>query len=72
MTQRLNRDGSRNGVIAGAAPGVAAQQTANGEVETLDGAVLQDGLTGIFTAGGGEAAGGPQEGGDGYLIETDG
>ena len=42
------------GIVAGAAPGVAAQQAADGKVETLEGAVLEDGLSGVFATGGGE------------------
>lgn len=65
MTKRLNMDGSRYGVVARAAPGVATQQTANGEVEALERAVLQDGLTGVLATGGRKAAGGTEQRGDG-------
>ena len=46
----------RHGIVAGAAPRMTAQEAANGEVETFEGAVLEDGLSGIFATGGGEAA----------------
>lgn len=36
---------------------MAAEETADGEVEALEGAMLDDGLTGILATGGGEAAG---------------
>ena len=61
--------GSRDGVVAGAAPGVAAEETAEGEPEAAEGAVLADGLDGVLRAGGDEAARRGQPGGNGPLVE---
>jgi len=36
---------------------MTAEQTVDGEVEALEGAMLDDGLTSILATGGGEAAG---------------
>ena len=44
------------GVVAGTAPGMTAQQAADGEVEAFDGTVLEDGLSGVFATCGCEAA----------------
>ena len=46
----------RHGIVAGAAPGMTAQQAADGEVEAFEGAVLEDGLSGVFATGGRKAA----------------
>jgi hypothetical protein len=45
------------GIIAGASPRMTAEQTADGEIEALEGAMLDDSLTSILATGGGEAAG---------------
>ena len=63
---------SRNGVIARAAPGVAAQQPAHGQIEPLERPVLLYGLTCILGAGGCEPARRRCVGGDEVLIEQDG
>jgi hypothetical protein len=59
-------------VVAGAAPGVTAQDTLDGKPESLERTVLHDGLTGIFGTGGGETAGRGCERGDELAIEQDG
>jgi hypothetical protein len=41
---------SRYGIVARAAPGIAAQDTPNGQIESLERAVLDNSLTGIFAA----------------------
>ena len=46
----------RNGVVAGATPGVAAEDAADGQVGTLEGPVLTKGLNGILGTRGGEPA----------------
>ena len=51
---------------------MAAEQTADGEVEALEGAMLDDSLTSILATGGGEAAGRRRQRRDGRLVETDG
>ena len=65
-------EGFRDRIIAITSPGVAAEDAADGEIETLEDAVLQNGFNGILGAGGGEAAGGRCQRGDESLIETDG
>ena len=62
----------RHGVVAAAAPGMAAQDAANGEIEAAQGAVLAEGLKRILRAGGREAAGGRRQGRDESLVEADG
>ena len=51
---------------------MTAQQAADGEVEAFEGAVLEDGLTGVLAACGCEAAGGWGERRDAFLVEEDG
>lgn len=51
---------------------MATQDAADGEVQSLEGAVLADGLDGILRAGGGEAARRAQHGRDAALVEVDG
>lgn len=51
---------------------MTAQNTPYGQVESFEGSVLLNGLTGILRAGGGESAGGWGEGGDALLVEEDG
>lgn len=46
----------RYGIVTGTAPGMAAQQAADGQVEAFEGAVLEDGLSGVFATGGRKAA----------------
>jgi len=62
----------RDRVIAVPSPGVAAQEPADGEIETLDGSVLLDGFYGILGTGGREAAAGRFQRGDESLVEADG
>ena len=50
------------GVVAVAAPGVAAEEASDGEVEASEGSVLAEGLDGVLAAGGGVAAAGGCEG----------
>ena len=59
----------RHGVVAGAAPGVAAEDALEGEPEAFEGAVFAEGLKGVLRACGGEAAGGRFQRGDTQLIE---
>ena len=59
-------------VVAVAAPGMAAQDAAAGQIEAFEGAVPLDGLDGVLRAGGGEAACGRKHGRDGHAIEVDG
>lgn len=61
-----------HGVVATAAPGVAAQDAAHGQIESAQGAVLLYGLDGVLAAGGGEAAGGGRQRRYVALIEADG
>ena len=49
-------------VIAAAAPWMATEYAADGQVEAADGAVLLQGLDGILAASGGETAGGGRQG----------
>ena len=63
---------SRHGIVSASSPGIAPQDSPDGKSETLDGAVLDDGLLGILRAGGREPAGGRREGTDAALIEDDG
>ena len=72
MVERVFDLGLWNGVIAGAAPGVAAQDAPYGQVEALEGSVFLYGLLGILRAGGGETAGSGREGADAPLVEQDG
>ena len=51
---------------------MTAEQTADGEVEALEGSMLDDGLTSILATGGGEAAGRRRQRRDSRLVETDG
>jgi hypothetical protein len=48
MEKLLGLRGLGYGVVAGASPRMTAEETADGEVEALDGAMLDDGLTGIL------------------------
>ena len=63
---------SGHGVVAGAAPGVAAQYSAQGQQQSAKRAVAAYGLDGILAACRREAAGGREMGRDGVLIEPDG
>lgn len=63
---------SRHGVVAAASPWVAAQQPPDSQCKPLEGAMLDDGLTGILRACGRETAGGWGEGRDAPLVEEDG
>ena len=63
------RKGLGDGVVAGTAPGVAAEEAADGEPQAAEGAVLADGLDGVLRAGGSEAARRGQPGGNGPLVE---
>jgi hypothetical protein len=58
------------GVVARASPGVAAEDAPDSEEESLEGSVLEDGLTGILATGGCEATGGRGIGRDAHLIEA--
>ena len=60
-----------DGVVAGAAPRVAAAYASGGEPEAFDGAVDAQGFDGVLAAGGCEAAVRPEMGRDGKLIEPD-
>ena len=62
------RRGPHGGVIAPAAEGVAAEDPPGRQDRTLGGAKLLDGLHRVFGAGGEEAAGGREEGGDELLV----
>ncbi len=57
-------------VIAAAAPGMATQESADGEVEAFEGAVFAEGFEGVLGTGRGEAAAGLLERGDADLVET--
>ncbi len=63
---------SWHGIVSASSPGIAPQDSPDGKSETLDGAVLDDGLLGILRAGGRKPAGGRREGTDAALIEDDG
>ena len=58
-------------IVAGTSPRMATQDAADGEIKSFHGAVLDDGLSGIFAASGRKAARRAQQGRDGYLIKTD-
>ena len=59
----------RYGVVAAAAPGIAAEYPLEGKPETLEWAVFAEGLQGILAAGGRETAAMRLERGDADLIE---
>ena len=61
----------RHRVVAGASPGVAAEDALEAEPEALEGAVFAEGLEGVLGASGGEAAGRRLERRDAELIEFD-
>jgi len=63
--------GSGDGVVAGAAKGVAAEDAFEGEPAAPERAVFLDGFHGVLGAGGGEAADGGCEWGDAVAIEGD-
>ncbi len=65
------RETSGNGVVAAAAPGVAAEQAPDCEPEAFEGAVFAECFEGVLGAGGGEAATRRFEGGDADLVEAD-
>ena len=62
----------RHRVVARTAPGMAAEDAADGQVESFEGAVFFDGLHGILRAGGREAARRAQHGRYAPLVEVDG
>ena len=57
-------------VVARAAPRMAAKQTADGEIETLDRPMLTQCLDGILRTGGGETTGWRLKGREAELIEA--
>ncbi len=59
-------------IVAGTSPRMTTQDAADGEIKSFHGAVLDDGLSGVFAASGRKAARRAQQGRDGYLIKTDG
>ena len=59
------------GVVAVAAPGVAAEDAAEGFACAAEGAVFGDGVDGVLTAGGGEAALAAEESAEGGAVEND-
>lgn len=63
---------SGDGVVAGASPGVAAEDAAEGEIGATEGSVLAEGFDGVLRTGGGEAAGGGLERGDAGSVKIDG
>ena len=63
---------SRYRVVAMPSPGMATQDSTDGQVKPLEGTVFQDGLHGILGTGGGEPAGRRLQGGNVCPIETDG
>ena len=64
--------GLGHGVVAAAAPGMAAQDATYGQIEALDGAVFLQRLDCILAAGGGEAAGWRRQGRYVSLVKADG
>ena len=54
------------------APGVTAQDAANGEPQSFEGTVLLECLHGILRTRGGVTAGGRGERGDKLLVKADG
>lgn len=62
----------RHRIVARTAPGMAAEYTADGQVESFERAVLFDGLDGILRAGGREAARRSQHGRYAPLVKVDG
>ena len=54
------------------APGVAAQDAANGEPQSFEGTVFLECLHGILRTRGGVATGGRGEWGDKLLVKADG
>ncbi len=60
------------GVVARASPGIASQDAPNGEIEALEGTMLDDGLSCILTTGGRKATGWRCIGRDSGLVEADG
>jgi hypothetical protein len=52
----VKRNKSGNRIITGTTPRVTTQDTPNGKIEPLNRTVLNDGLSGILTTGGGETA----------------
>ena len=62
---------SRNGIVTGATPGVAAEDAFQRKPEAFERPVLAEGLEGVLRAGRGEAAGWPLERRDAELIEFD-
>ena len=67
---RLSGRPLRHGVIAAAAPGMTAGQTADGKPEPLQRTVLAQRLEGILRAGGREAARRRGEGRNAELVEA--
>ena len=59
-------------IVAAAAPGVASQDTPDGQIEAFDRTVLHDGLLGILATRGCKPARGSQQRGDAYLVKPDG
>ena len=58
-----------HGIVAGAAPGVAAEDTLEGKPETFEGTVLAEGFKGVLGTGWSVAAGRGSERGDAQLVE---
>ena len=52
----------RDGIVAGAAPGVAAEDAAQGQPAALEGPMLSQGFDCVLRAGGSKAAARPLEG----------
>lgn len=59
----------RHGIVAAAAEGMAAEDAAHGEVRTLEGAVLAQGLQRVLRAGRRKAAAARLIRGDAYLVK---
>ena len=64
--------GLRNRVVSGAAPGIAAKDAPDGQAETFDGAVLDDGFLCILRACRCETAGWWGKRTDASLVENNG
>lgn len=62
---------SRHRIIPAAPPGMATQDTPHGQIESLQRAVLQDGLTGIFGTRRRKPARGTQQRRNANLIKPD-
>lgn len=71
ILNQVQNDGNLSGnrIIAASAPGVTAQEPADGKVEALEGAVSAEGFEGVLGACRGKAAAGGLERGDADLIE---